>query len=117
MKVKVKYTNYPTVFVTKDFTIVVVTPCLSDTLTVDATKFASPVSTYIIKYTATDFTWTDINVASFKNLIATCGALTWTVKKTDGVTAIDSTVFTGDYTSATKTISTYTTDFTKAGNY
>jgi hypothetical protein len=79
MKVKVKYTNYPTVFVTKDFTIVVVNPCLSDILNIDVEKFASPALTYVIKNTATVLTWTDKNVASFKNLIATCGALTWTV--------------------------------------
>ena len=34
MRVKVEDANYPTIFATKDFTIIVVNPCLTDTLTV-----------------------------------------------------------------------------------
>ena len=47
--------------------------------------------------------------------LTTCGALTWAVTKTDGSTAIDPDVFTLDLTS--KTISTYTTLFSKEASY
>ena len=116
MMAKACYTDVPTKCGSRTFTIIVNNPCLSDTLTIDATKFATPALTYNVKSTAGVLNWTDANAASTGGFTTICGAFTWTVTKIDG-TAIDSTVFTGVYTGAAKTISTYTTDFTKANNY
>ena len=101
---------------TQTFSIVVINPCLTDSLSIDTSKFDSPALTYNVKDGAKALSWTDSVAISVKGLLPTCGTLTWTVTKTDGTT-IDTTVFTGAYTSATKTFSTYTADFAKAVTY
>ena len=68
MRVKVEDAKYSTVFATKDFTIVVVNPCLADTLSVSSSKFASPALTYNVKSTAGVLSWTNDNVSSSKSL-------------------------------------------------
>ena len=115
MQVKVQYCDWSTISKTANFTIIVVNPCLTDTLTIDETKFAYPALTYKVKDTAAVFSWTDSAATSVNGIGATCGAFTWTVTKIDG-SAID-TIFTGAYTAATKTLSTYTTDFTQVAIY
>ena len=99
---------------TKNFSILVTSPCLTDTLNISNTKFTSSVLTYNVKSAASVFSWTDSDATSAGLLTTTCGAFTWTVTKSDGQ-AIDSTFFTINL--GTKTISTYTTDFTKVGTY
>ena len=73
--------------------------------------------TYNVKDAAAVLSWNNSDATSNNDLTATCGAYTWTVTKLDGSTAIDSTVFTGSYSAATKTLSTYTTSFSKATTY
>jgi hypothetical protein len=117
MRVSVSYTNYPGISSAQNFSILVTSSCLTDTLTLDTTKFASPAFTYNVNNAAADFIWTDASVSSDNNL-TTCGTFTWTVTKTDGFTAIDSEVFkAGDFNLATKTINVYTADFSKADTY
>ena len=120
MRVQVQYTDYPTVLITKDFTIEVTSPCLTDSLTLDAIKFASPALTYIIGASSAALSWTDSAATSAGSLTsAQCGMVTWQVTQTDGVTPIDSNVFTeGDYTQTTKTITVpQTEDVSKAAVY
>ena len=97
MKIKVYYTDFTTISKTQNFSIVVKNPCLTDTLTIDPSKFASPAMTYNVRSAASTLSWTDSNAASAGGYKANCGTFTWTVTKTDGATAID-TIFTGDYT-------------------
>ena len=98
----------------KEFTVTVKS-CASDTFTINAAMFLSPSLTYNIKGTASPYSWTDSDVTSDSGFTSTqCGTFTWTVMKVDGLNAIDP-IFT--YTSATKTIFTYTTDFAKAATY
>ena len=114
MQVKVYYTELPTIQATQNFSIEVINRCLLDTLTISTTKFATPALSYDIRNTAAVLSWTDTHVTSTLGL-TTCGALTWAVTKTDGLTAIDSAVFTLDLTA--KTISNYTTLYAKEANY
>ena len=89
---------------TASYTLDVVDPCATDTLTIDANKFAEPAATYDIKAPAVTFSWTDSNVSS-DNSLTTCGAFTWAITLIDGTTAIDSSIFLeGDYNATTKTI-------------
>jgi len=91
------YTLYPTINKTQNFSILVRNPCLTDTITLNTTKFASPAFTYNVNNAAADFIWTDASASSDNNL-TTCGPLTWEVTMADGVTPIDSDVFNaGDY--------------------
>ena len=85
-------------------------------MTIDKTKFTTPVLIYGVKSETAVLSWTDAD-AKNKLGLTICGSLTWTVTNTDGLTAIDSAVFTENYTLTTKTLSTYTTDFAKAGTY
>ena len=84
-------------------------------MTIDTTKFSSPALTYNVKSADSVFSWEDAAATSVNSLTATCGAFTWTVTKADGST-ID-TIFTGDYTSTTKTLSVQTDLFTKVATY
>ena len=79
-------------------------------MTLDTNKFSSPAFTYNVNYAAEVFSWTDAAATSLKGL-KTCGPLTWEVTMADGVTAIDSDVFSLDTT--TKKINIYSTDFAK----
>ncbi len=79
MQVKVAYTELPTVFKTQNFSILVTSPCFTDTLTISTTKFTTPTLTYNIKSTAAVLSWTDSDATSAGLLTATCGAFTWTV--------------------------------------
>ena len=88
----------------------VTSECFTDTLTTDTNKFASPAFTYNVNYAAEVFSWTDAAATSLKSL-TTCGPLTWEVTMADGVTPIDSNVFTLETT--TKKINIYSTDFAK----
>ena len=110
MQVKVAYTELPSVFTTQNFSISVINPCLTDTLSLDETKFASPAKTYTIRDVATVFSWADTAATSDKSL-TTCGPFAWQITNDDGVTAIDPTVFTLDL--ASKTITVFTTDSSK----
>ena len=94
--------------------------CYTDSLTLDTAIFALPAFTYYIKDAAGAFSWYDSAAISDNSLVypITCGTFTWKVLKDDGVTEIDSTVFTaGDFTQAKKTIDVFTSDFAKAGTY
>ena len=64
MWVKVQYTDWPTIFQTKEFTVDVKNPCLTDTLTISANKFAIPAMTYNVKTAASTLSWTDADVTS-----------------------------------------------------
>ena len=104
MQVKVSYTELPAVYKTQNFTILVTNACLTDTLTIDAMQFLTPAASYYIRHAAVTLSWSDTFVTSAVNLPSVCGSYSWTVTKTDGVTAIDSTIFSLNLT--TKTIST-----------
>ena len=94
MMVKVYYTELPTILTTRNFSILVTSPCLYDVLTIDATKFPSPALTYKIRLPTDVFKWTDSAVTSVVNLPTICGPYSWKVTKRDEVTPIDSTIFT-----------------------
>ena len=64
MQVKVVYKELPAVFITQNFSILVTSSCLTDTLRLDTTIFASPALTYTIKDVAALFSWTDTAVIS-----------------------------------------------------
>ena len=116
MKVKVYYTELPTgIFATRDFSIAVINRCLLDTLTISSTKFATPALSYYIRHVGENLNWADTDVTSTLGL-TTCGALTWSVKKIDGLTDIDSAVF-PLLNLSTKVLFTYTTDFAKEATY
>ena len=88
--------------------------CRFATLTIDTAIFKSPALTYIVKDLAATLSWTDSAVTN-ESIFANCGTFTWMVTKKDGITEIDSTVFTLD--SANRTISVHTTDLKKASSY
>ena len=90
--------------------------CSADTLTIDRVKFADPAATYHIRDPLGEtFSWTDFDVFSAEGL-TDCGPFTWEVTESDGVTQLDSSVYSvGDLTAATKTIDIQTDDIMKAG--
>lgn len=63
---------------------------------------------YYIKDTAVVFSWNDADVAS-DNSLTNCGPLTWEITAEDGITLIDSSIFTLDQSS--RTINVHTDDF------
>ena len=82
MKVKVCYSEAGLTAVCSDqsFTIIVTSPCSTDTLAIGATEFASPALTYNAKSAASVFSWVDAAATSVKGFTsAQCGAYTWTV--------------------------------------
>ena len=90
--------------------------CKADTLNIDTSKFGTPAHTYDIRSPKDTFTWTDSAVSSNDGL-ANCGTYTWEIKKQDGTSDLESTVYTLiDLVSATKTIEIETNDIAKAGN-
>ena len=97
-----------------DFDIIVVNPCLTDSLTIVESSFPSPALTYNLKDSATVFSWTDEDATSVGSLTI-CGSLTWDITAEDGITAIDSTIFTLD--PAKKTLRVEASDFSKAATY
>ena len=102
---------------TASYTVDVQHACHGDTLTISPTKFAMPALTYDIGAPMSTFSWTDSDATSDKNY-SDCGGFTWTITQTDGITALDSAIFTeGDYTAATKTIDTETAFIGFAGSY
>jgi hypothetical protein len=116
MQVKVKYTELPTIHGTQNFSIVLTSPCLTDTLTLDTSLFASPALIYTISDPASVFSWTDAAAKSVKSL-TNCGTLTWVVTKEDGVAAVDSIFILGDLTLTNKSIHIFTNDMFKADTY
>ena len=98
MQVKVSYTELATIFTAQTFTILVTSPCLTDTLIINSAKFPTPAVTYNIRYPAHVFSWSDTFVTSAVNLPSVCGSYSWTVTKIDGVTVIDPTIFKEDFT-------------------
>ena len=117
MTVTVKYTNYPLVTDTENFDIVIVDLCATDSLTVDVTKFIPTLLTYNLRDTANVFTFTDAHAVSTGGL-TNCGDKEWTITNLD-TTALDTSVFTYDIATATasKTITTQSSDATKAATY
>ena len=71
MKVKVYYTELPSVFATKDFSIAVINRCLLDTLTISPSKFATPALSYNIRDAAGVLSWTDTDATSTLSLTST----------------------------------------------
>ncbi len=98
--------------------IIIVDLCLTDTLTVDASKFTPTLLTYNLRDAANDFTFTDAAAISTGGL-TNCGDKEWTITKTSDGTAIDSAVFTLDIATATvnKKITTQSSDALKAATY
>jgi len=72
----------------------VANPCTTDTLSIDASVFASPALTYNLYNAAEPFTFTDAAAVSSGGLTS-CGVLVWTITKSDG-NPLDSLVFTLD---------------------
>jgi len=83
-------------------------PCVTDTLSIDSSIFVTPALTYNLYNVAEDFTFTDSAAISSQTL-TTCGTLVWTVTNNDD-TAVNSSVFTLDMVSATKKVTTETSD-------
>jgi len=74
--------------------------------------------TYKVKSAASVLSWTDSVVTSKKDIGSNCGAFTWDVTQTDGVTPIKPDVFPSVlYNLATNAIAVETTDFSLAGTY
>ena len=71
MKVKVWYTDLPSVSTTKDFTILVTSPCLTDILIISAAKFNTTAFSYNIRNAAGVFSWLDTDVTSSSSLTNT----------------------------------------------
>ena len=71
MKVKVWYTDLPSVTTTQDFTILVTSPCLTDTLTISTAKFNAAAFSYNIRNAAGVFSWLDTDVTSSSSLTNT----------------------------------------------
>lgn len=72
----------------------VANPCETDTLSIDALVFSSPVLTYNLHNAAEPFTFTDAAAVSSGSLTS-CGVLVWTITQTDG-SPLDNLVFTLD---------------------
>ena len=112
MTVTVKYIDYSGVVTpaTKDFDIMVVDLCATDTLTLDTSVFIPSSSSFLLTYNLRDaanvFTFTDAAAISTGSL-TNCGDKEWTITKGDG-TPLDASVITLDIATATatKTITT-----------
>ena len=68
MKVKVAYTELPTVLKTQNFSILVTSPCFTDILTISTTNFATPALTYNVKDAVKDLIWLDSDATSTYSL-------------------------------------------------
>ena len=90
--------------------------CLTDTLSLDLSKFQPVIISYVVyAQHAASFTWDDTHIISDQNLVASdCGGFIWSVKK-DAGTALDWEIFTVDYVS--KTLEAQTSDPRKEGMY
>ena len=120
MTVSVKYKDFVTP-TTIAFDIIVVDPCLTDTLTIDPSVFLSPffpVLTYDLRSGAKVFTFTNTAAISGSGL-SSCGDLDWTILKKSDDSAIDSDLFTLDIasTSTTKKITVQSSDIAKVSTY
>ena len=89
-------------------TFTVTSLCETDTLSIDLSVFTTPALTYNLYNAAADFTFTDAAAISSQSL-TTCGTLVWTVTNSDD-TPVDGSVFTLDMVSATKKVTTSTSD-------
>lgn len=99
-----------------DFTLSYGVDCSLDTLTIDSTKFSDPAFTYDIASPEASFEWTDSAVTSALGFSNECGSYSWQVFQSDGVTPLDSSIYTvGDLTLATKTIAVFTDQMSYAG--
>jgi hypothetical protein len=96
--------------------IVAIHPCALDTLSISTSVFLTTVQTYNLFNTAVDFTFTDTAAIS-ANSYTICGNLIWTIKKQSDGLDIDSAVFTLDLVSATKKITTESSDEAKIGTH
>ena len=96
--------------------------CGSNTLIINSAKFANPAETYEISApNTTSFSWSDSDVSvssAYTDCIACdCGGYTWQIFKSDGVSPIDSLIYTlGDLTATSKTIDILTDDISLAGD-
>lgn len=103
--------NYRVPGMQSSFTLTLIDPC--------------PTATYVLPVVAASYTYNlraaalVVNLDNFvsSQLDTLCGTMVYKMKKNDGVTAIDSTVFTFSSWTTPKTLTISSSDNTKDGSY
>ena len=107
--------------VERDFMVRITDPCGSATLTVDDSVFKTtpvPTMTQFVNYAPMQISWTDAIVTSDVTIVPNpCPTLAFNIVDTATGLAPDTSVFTSDLASATKTLDVATSDMLQASTY